>query len=71
MTQKKNVEYSMGKKVVKIDLKGKVLKKYKSVNAAARSLKNSSSFASKRSSIVSCCMKKQKTAYGYKWKYAK
>lgn len=53
------------KQVYKIDINSnKIIKKYNSISDAKRELKIDNS------SISKCCKNKQKTAYGYKWRYA-
>lgn len=65
------------KKVIQYDLKGRFIQKWDCINDAVRELKLGSS-----SNISECCKNKKitnkkgetyccKTAYGYKWKYAK
>ena len=71
-TQKRNVEYSCGKKVIKMFPNGKIIKKYNSINDAARSVADDNeSIISIRTGIVKCCNGKQQTAHSYKWKFVK
>lgn len=52
------------KKVEQYDLNGKFISEFDSCREAARSIN-----APYHVGISSCCIGKQKTAYGYKWKY--
>lgn len=53
------------KKVNQYDLEGNFIKQYESIAEAGKSI-------NKRYSLIStCCSGKTKTAYGYKWKFAK
>ena len=53
------------KKVNQYDLKGNFIKQWESLIEAERYLK----IKKASSTIGACCMKKIKTAYGYKWEY--
>ena len=64
-TQKQNTIYALGKKVVQCDLNGNFLKVFDTAKEAAESLNKKSS-----ADISGCCNgKRNKTAYGYKWKF--
>lgn len=52
-----------GKKVEQYDLDDNFIKEYLSINSASKQ------FGHKGDNIRCCCKGKQKTAYGYKWKY--
>lgn len=51
------------KKVLQYDLSGFLIKEWNSTGEVGRELKIS------QGNISSCCLGKQKTAYGYIWKY--
>lgn len=61
---KKSITTIKGRKVNQYDLKDNFIKQYVSINSASKQ------FNRKGSNIRACCIGKQKTAYGYKWKYA-
>lgn len=63
----RNTEYNakLRKAIVQMDLNGEVVKEYDSIMAAA----NAMGFENKRVCIKRCCQGKQKTAYGFKWKF--
>ena len=79
VTHKENMNYGTGierghnqlingkrsKPVLQFDLNNSFIKEYPSVMQAEREL------GFNNGNIVNCCKGKQKTAYGYKWKYAK
>jgi group I intron endonuclease len=52
------------KPVLQYDLKGNFIKEWSSIGEALLNINNG-----KGDGIGSCCLGKQKTAYGYKWKY--
>lgn len=58
----KKVDSYNRKSVIQYDDKG-IVKKYKSINEAARENKYS------KSHISECCNNKRKNAYGYYWKF--
>ena len=60
--KKRNVEYS-SKPVIQYNLDGNFIKEWKSLADIHREL------GFKKSSISKCCLGKQKTAYGFIWKY--
>lgn len=53
------------KSVIQYDLKGNYIKKWDSITDFLKE----NNINLKCSGITSCCQGKQKTAYGYKWKY--
>ena len=57
------------KNVVKLDLRGNLIKEYISVRQAALSIKSSTKNI--ESNIIACCKGKQKSAYNYRWMYLK
>lgn len=67
VTPRENSEHSLSAKVEKLDINGKVLAIYASLNLAAASVGATSRCAP---SISTCCHGKQKTAWGYKWRLA-
>ena len=62
-TRKYNINYSNTRKIIQCDLKGNVIKIWSSLAEASKYYKIPTS------NICTCCKGKQKTAYGYKWKY--
>ena len=56
---------NLSKKVFQYDLENKLIATFKSSSDAARLLGS----VSKNAHITSCCNKKRKTAYGYKWSW--
>ena len=63
----KNYTPSNSRKILQINKDtDEVIAKYPSINAALRHFNLS---VTKRANIVECCRGKQKTGYGYKWKY--
>ena len=61
---RKSIIKIKGRKVNQYDLQGNFIKQYSSINGASRQ------FNRKGNNIRACCKGNQKTAYGYKWKYA-
>ena len=61
---RKSMTKIKGRKVNQYDLKNNFIKQYSSINGASKQ------FNRKGSNIRNCCIGKQKTAYGFKWKYA-
>lgn len=61
---RKSIIATKGRKVNQYDLKDNFIKQYSSINGASKQ------FNRKGSNIRACCIGEQKTAYGYKWKYA-
>ena len=59
-TRNTNDSFGREKKVYQCDLQGNVIKVWNSVKSIEREL------GYKSSNISSCCLKKRKTAYGYK-----
>jgi len=64
-TRKQNTVYALGIKVNKYDLDGNLIKTFNSMQEAAESLNKITS-----TDIGKCCRGKNKTAYGYIWKFA-
>lgn len=64
-TRKQNTIYALGKQVNQCDLDGNVLNTFNTIKGAAKSLNKKTS-----GDISACCRNKNKTAYGYIWKYA-
>ena len=60
---KMNLCYANEKKVLQYDLKGNLIKEWKSTMEIQRQLKYNNSC------ICACCNNRNKTAYGYIWKY--
>ena len=72
LIKKYNVTYkyedtkeNLSKKIFQYDLENKLIATFKSSSDAARHLGS----VSKNAHITSCCNKKRKTAYGYKWSW--
>lgn len=61
---RKSITTTKGRKVNQYDLEDNFIKQYSSINGASKQ------FNRKGSNIRACCIGEQKTAYGYKWKYA-
>ena len=61
---RKSIIATKGRKVNQYDLEDNFIKQYSSINGASKQ------FNRKGSNIRACCIGEQKTAYGYKWKYA-
>lgn len=58
-----NIRYSKSKKVIQYDLNGDFIKQWNSTREIENNLKLN------HTCISDCCNGKQKTAYGYIWKY--
>ena len=70
LTQRENAEHSLSVKVEKLHLNGNWIATFSSMTAAAESINAQTSWRC-MPSISNCCNnKKQKTAYGFKWRYA-
>lgn len=60
-----NEVHTMGKRVVQMDINGKVIKVYNSIQSAATAFGVNSSMH-----IIKCCQGKKNSGYGFKWEYA-
>lgn len=67
VTFQENSEHSLGIKIDKLDLYGNWLATYASMTLAAESIR---AIPTCIPGISSCCSKRQKTAYGFKWQFA-
>lgn len=61
MTNSENIIYSQSKSVTQLTVDGKLVKKWRCINEAARETKTAH--------IWDCCNGRRKTAGGYRWEY--
>lgn len=64
----KNIDKNNRRSVIKLTLEDKFIQRYNSIVEAALDLKVSINSGT-NASILAVCKKRQKTAYGFKWKY--